>query len=270
MKRMVGILSGTLTDKHGERMSREALESSAQQINANYVRLGWQHDPRVAPVGRWVRAWVEPSSDGEYVLKGEAEVFEPEDQVPDYVSSPRRLKTRDFPAERFQLVFSRSYLLRDDQELIAGISEALGTPARFENQKAVEPLSLIALGVTFALGAVAGGFFKALGADAYQKVKEGIKRLLKSSNTSGVERLLSVEVRVVEGNRSLNVHIVLTNPTEAEVDSFLSNGHSFVASEAHKYFASPTPIAEVCFAYRNGHLLALYALREDGFPLRPL
>src|ERR1035441_263098 len=113
MKRMVGILSGTLTDKHGERMSREALESSAQQINANYVRLGWQHDPRVAPVGRWVRAWVEPSSDGEYVLKGEAEVFEPEDQVPDYVSSPRRLKTRDFPAERVQLVFSRRYQRQD-------------------------------------------------------------------------------------------------------------------------------------------------------------
>ena len=59
------------------RMTREALEGTAQQINrGSRPLLTVEHDLSLPPYGKVTKAWVEPRDDGEYQLVVENEIFD--------------------------------------------------------------------------------------------------------------------------------------------------------------------------------------------------
>lgn len=71
------ILATTHTDRHSMRMTREALEGAAQQINrGSRPLLTVEHDLSLPPYGKVMKAWVEPRDDGEYQLVVENEIFD--------------------------------------------------------------------------------------------------------------------------------------------------------------------------------------------------
>ena len=57
-------MATTHVDRHGERLTRSALESLVRQLRANYIPIGFEHDPRFPPLGRMIDATVVELPDG--------------------------------------------------------------------------------------------------------------------------------------------------------------------------------------------------------------
>jgi len=81
MKKVV-VASTTHIDRHNTRMTKEALESAAAQINSGRKPvLTMEHDVTLPPIGKILHAWIEPTEDGEYQLLTQQEIFEKEERV---------------------------------------------------------------------------------------------------------------------------------------------------------------------------------------------
>jgi hypothetical protein len=64
-------------DRHGNRLTLESLESMLVAMRGvTRPALNVEHDPVLPPLGQLIDGWVEPTSDGEYRLIVEAEVYE--------------------------------------------------------------------------------------------------------------------------------------------------------------------------------------------------
>lgn len=75
--KQTAILSTTHIDRHFMRMTKEALEGAAEQINCgNRMLVTVEHDLTIPPFGKTIKAWVEPRDDGEFQLVVEHEIFD--------------------------------------------------------------------------------------------------------------------------------------------------------------------------------------------------
>ena len=69
------IVSGTNIDKHGDKLSLDALKSFAEQMKSNpfmYV----EHDTSKSPIGKSIKFEIKLSDGGEYYLSAETELYE--------------------------------------------------------------------------------------------------------------------------------------------------------------------------------------------------
>ncbi|RLF02787.1 MAG: hypothetical protein DRJ64_08960 [Thermoprotei archaeon] len=72
-----GVIATTHIDSHNMKMTKEALESGAKLMNGpRKIKLGIEHDETIPPIGKGLKAWVEPTDDGEYKLMQVGELFE--------------------------------------------------------------------------------------------------------------------------------------------------------------------------------------------------
>lgn len=75
-------ISSTHVDLQGDRISKEALEMGAQQINSERPpRLGLEHDMTLPPLGRISQAEVLQGDDSEYYLVVNREYFDSAEQI---------------------------------------------------------------------------------------------------------------------------------------------------------------------------------------------
>lgn len=73
------LLATTHVDGHGMRMSKEALDQAAAQINGPIVPgMGIEHDITLPPIGKLVKAEVRQLPDGEFGVFGEYLLYDPE------------------------------------------------------------------------------------------------------------------------------------------------------------------------------------------------
>lgn len=71
------VVATTHLDRHFTKITKEALEGAAKQVNCGHrPYLTVDHDLTIPPYGKAVKAWVEPREDGEYQLVIEHDVFE--------------------------------------------------------------------------------------------------------------------------------------------------------------------------------------------------
>jgi hypothetical protein len=70
------IISTTHIDLHHEKLTKEALDGMAEQINSGALPVNWEHNPLLPPIGRVVSASVEPTKDKEYALVATIEIFD--------------------------------------------------------------------------------------------------------------------------------------------------------------------------------------------------
>src|SRR5690242_1870816 len=97
MQRVV-VGSSTHIDRHNTRMTKEALESMARQINSGRKPGATiEHDTTLPPIGKYLQAWVEPMEDGEYRLLMVQEIFEKDEPItlPDGLQGLKRESTTD-------------------------------------------------------------------------------------------------------------------------------------------------------------------------------
>lgn len=73
-----GIGATTHVDKHNCRITKEALENAAKDINESTyaVGVGIEHDPTIMPIGKVINGKIIRLKDGEYALEIEQELFQ--------------------------------------------------------------------------------------------------------------------------------------------------------------------------------------------------
>lgn len=265
MKHIEAVVSSTSIDAHGHMMSRESLVMTAEDFKTNCIQMGYEHDPRLAPLGRFVDAWVEDLPSGISILKTTGELFEPDDILPNKIGKP--VFEKRHPGGPILLTLDMSYDSPEFQDDIRFISTILGSKPQYELKKAVEPLSILALSGTFALGAIATGFFGCIGADAYNLLKDRLKAMLAKQRTRTKEQLLVFEFTVTHKEKSVAVHTIITNPEAVSIDQMFGNTIYELDKIPHDLFAEHHHLSRLVYSYDQGDLLFLYGVREDGYPI---
>ena len=110
-------MANTLVNKHGEKITKEALEGMVSQVNANYFPINIEHDPRQPILGRIAGAYLQEMGKGEYEVIGELEFFDENDTLAS-LTSTKTIAQRPFPKEKVLLNYDRNFDNPDDKENI--------------------------------------------------------------------------------------------------------------------------------------------------------
>ena len=265
MKHIEVTLSSTQLDSHGDVMTREALESAAEKFKTHSIQMGYEHDPRHAPLGRLVDAWIEDLPSGVSVLKARGELFEPDDVLPEEIGKP--IVEKHHPGGPLRLAVDMSYQGCEFEDDITSLSEVLGSKPQLEVKKAVEPLSVLVVSGAFVLGAIASGFFGSIGSDAYALLKSKLKGMLAKQRRRTTDQLMVFEFTISHHGHRVVVHTIGENPDDATVDGMLENVVYELDKVHQDLFSVDHHLGRLVYMYRQGELCFLYGVREDGYPV---
>jgi hypothetical protein len=256
------ILATTRVDRHGDRFTREALEGAAQQTVAAYIPMLFNHDPRIPPLGRTVRAFVEQLPDGEWALVAESEVFDTSGPLPP-LATDREMVIREYPLDQITVVQDRSYRHPDDRAIIDDLVQGLPVNVEVYGKKALEPLSVLILAMSAGAAAFAGGFLNKMGSDAWDYLKPRIAKLLVRRKEDQPEYLFILEVQVCRPTGVLAIQCILTNPSQADLEQFWSDGVQKLDSLLPSMLSLPGYIRKVVITYSDGSFHGQFAVRKD-------
>jgi len=256
----------THVDLDNERMAVEGLEAFAATINSYYLPFTREHDIRKAPIGRVVSAKVIPLEDGEFAVKGTVEIFEKSDTPSSVRGDGRRIRNDEHEETiTFTVGYDRSFETPEGRELLASLkslSPESGSTAQVK--KGVKFVSVLTI-IVAAGGLIAKGFLEKLGQDAYA----ALKKVLIDHFTSGEqsqERVLDFEFATLWQGQNVEVHVVLTKPTQEDLEMLFASG--FFDVDAFIARCQGDDLARFVFAYKAGRLECLYVLRGDCVPLQ--
>jgi len=255
----------THVDLQGERFASEGLESLAASYNEYYLPLTREHDIRKAPIGRVKSASVESLDDGEFAVRGIVEMFEEGDTLSSAQGDGRKLLIATADSPTFTVEYDSSYENPEGHKLLAALKDlSPESGARVQVKKSLEPLSVLTVAI-YLSGAIAAGALAKLGEDLYDGLKNVLKNYFASVKISR-ERVMDFQFRTTRYGEEIEVHILLTNPTSQDLESFFSS--CFGNVDAFLSRCEGTDLARFVFEYRNGSLECLYILRKDCVPLQ--
>jgi hypothetical protein len=261
-------LMTTHLDKHGERFSLEALESFKMQIESNIIPHGIDHDPRIEPVGRLLTAKIVKLDDGEYALDGISEIFNDLTNIEEITD--RELVLHEYSNDSLEIRSDRSYSSEDDTKIINEISELMkcSKPPQKEVKKALDPLSIFWICGAFVIGGITNGFLNKLGSEAFDLLKSKLNKLLSKRNEDKSEKLFAFDFTITD--KKCNVEVILTNPSEKDIELVLHKGLQELDRILPTYLMSPLkrPIRNIVFEFKDGDLQFKFAVRNDGIPLK--
>ncbi|MGB4849612.1 MAG: hypothetical protein WBP41_16935 [Saprospiraceae bacterium] len=259
-------LSTTHLDAHNERMSVGALRSMLQKSNEKIIPLGIEHDPRKSPAGRIIKTELVELEDGEFALDGIAEVFDSDIQDTIDVGD-REIQLRQYFEGEFKVFTDRTFRNDESQALIKELSSILkNAETREEIKKALDPISILIIGGSFVFGGIANGFLGEIGADGYRALKTVLKKLF-SKNNSRTEELLIFEWTLIKHDTSINVEVILTNPTAEDIDYILEDGLKDIDTLLEELFDNNLGFGKIVYEYKNKKMELNYALLKNGIPL---
>lgn len=268
MKLLQGTLITTHVDRHGDRMMLSALESALAHISRTFVPVGVEHDPRIPPQGRIVRAWIRELGDGEFALDGEFEMFEENERVP-LGQEGRELPIRRFSHGQLAVEFDRQLRSELDQEEIKELAKLLGVSPEEEIKKSLDPLAVLTLGGAFVLGGIAGGFLNRVGEDAYEAFKSRLKKLFERRRSGPQETLLRLVFVVQHDGRDVEIEVIASRPDAQAIDDLLSHHLELLDSALPGMLASDPQLRRFVFEYAEGATTLRFAVRRDAVPMFP-
>lgn len=266
MKRLRGVLATTHVDLHGDKLTLSALESAADQIRRQYVPFILQHDPRIPPLGRVIGAVVRRLDDGEHALEGEVELFEPGDDIP-LADDERQIPIRTYPSEALEIASDRGFRDEADQRLVREIGALFKTKPQEEVRKALEPISILAIGGSFILGGIAAGFLGRLGQDGYEFLRTKLQEIFSRRPAAAQDHLLLLELVVQAHPYDVTLDVILTNPSPADIESLFDEGLKALDALVPQLLAPDVGLKKLVFQYSHGRLKMLFGVRRDGVPL---
>ncbi len=267
MRVMKAIVATTHRDRHGDVITREALEDAVEQAAQRCIPVMYEHDPRYPPMGRTREAEVVQLPDGHHGLRTISEIFEPGDVAPPLNGGPS-IELSEL-ADGINLSVDRSYLNESNRETLSELA-AQGVTIRRESKKALEPISV--LGVAFSL--LAAGFLTKAGADIWDAVRVAdwstvwthVRKLLSNRRRTGSEFLFIVELRLRDDPHPLALSVILDSPTEEDLDDFMLKGEPLIRAMIPDLLALGDEVIKAVVQYERGELRGGYAIRRDGWP----
>lgn len=243
---------------------------SAKQYNQEYIPLTIEHDIRNPPVGRVVSAEVVVLDDGTHSLQGEVEIFEESDHLDSLPQNGKFIKIHAEEVDKF-LAFGNQSFEKDED--IADLYRELrelggGDRNRAYREDSIEPISLLIIGFgIFALQGISNGFFSKLGEDLYENLKLKLKKIFEKKSLKTTENLLQFIFFVnSHAGRTIEVNVVITNPTQNDIDGFFSFVPEMLDTMLSGLPIDDLDVCRVVLSYEFTQLKLLYVLRSDGMP----
>lgn len=251
-------------DLHGDKITRGALEGIVEQMRSQYIPFGYDHDPRLPPVGRVVDAALVPLEDGEWGVEGAVQLFDDETGM-QRGEAGRSIPISTYPEDHLEISYDRSHRGADDAADVQRIGEILGTVPREKVKKALEPLSILTIGGAFVLGQVCSGFLGRLGADSYGLLLNGLKRIF-GRRPTGQDRLLKFEAVIGLQERQVAVELILTNPSDTELEQ-LPDLLAELDRTVPALLEGADDVRRMVLQYRDGRLSLSFGVRSDAVPV---
>jgi hypothetical protein len=258
-------IATTHVDLHGERFTRQALESAARQISECYIPILWNHDIRHPPIGRTVSAQVVRLPDGEYALDTVGECWEEGDTPESLGGDGRSLRIRTENYERFGVRYDRSFRDGDGQALVRDLSSLAGIEPEFEGKKAAEPVSVLVIAAgAFAAGGIVHGFLGRLGSDLYDALKEKLKGFFQRNSERTC--LIDFELLVEAEGHCFEVHVLLDEVNPQELEGLFSARFGKLDDIIDLISHAIPQVSRIVLEWKGGELRLRYGVRSDGTP----
>lgn len=257
-------MATTHVDRHGDRLTVEALQGMAEQAKAEYVPVLFEHDIRLL-LGRVARAEVVELADGEAALEVECEYWEEGDTPENGRGDGRTMRLQLPEPSTFTLSYDHVGFEDDEAEELRSIARLSGSEAGTTRKKAADPFATIVITAgAFAAGAIATSFFSRLGADLYDALKEGLQSFLRRVRKG---MLLDFHFTVLAAPRRLEVHIIVDRPKAGEIASLFDSRLADVDRLVLEALALEPNAARIVLEWKDGHLERIQTLRDDVYPI---
>lgn len=258
----------TKVDRHGDQFSLESLNEMCEQTKQNIIPMGYEHDPRIAPVGRYFDAEVLPmDEEEEFQLKIIGEIFDG-DTITDV--GDKEIETHLNGCDSLGIIFDRNFENESDISLIKELKEIIKSdiPLQQEIKKSLEPISVLTILGGFVVTQIASGFVSKIGCDLYDKFIEKLSKL-STLKKEEKEKLLVFNFTIYNAdNKAINTEIILTNPTSEDIDNVIKIQFKQLEQIMPNIFniESSNNISKVVFEYKDGELEEKYVLTKQGLP----
>lgn len=266
MKRQKAILTTTHVDRHFQKMSLSALEEIVALIGRHHIPFIVEHDPRIPPIGRIVDACIKQLEDGEYGVEATIETYEWDEEIP-LIDDSREIALHDHRADKLEIMYDRNFQTLDDQLLIRDLASLFGTEPKEEVKKALDPLTVLTICGVFLLGGIAKGFLSKLGGAGYELLSDRLKKLMAKKRPGEKEKLLSFQFIIQHGQYTIETEMILTNPTDNDIERVLANGLQELERVLPRYCNPATGIKKAVFEYSDDTVKFKYGIRKDAAPL---
>lgn len=266
MRRELTVMSTSRIDAHGDRIARDAIRDGAIQVSRFYLPVMSEHDPRITPLGRVVGAHVAELSDGELALIGEMEIFDPGEQLPEFVVG-KTMRPRCANAGGTSVFkVDRSYLRGDFAADVTELSAILGAKSDEFVKKSLDPVSVLTIGGTFTVAAIATGFLNQLGVDAYQRLKAKLGDIFKRRAAGAQDCILEFLAIVEAGGQRFEVSVLVSAPTEQDIAEILDRDLQLLDRRLPALLERYPEAQRIVFAKQGRRIVTRYAIRRDAVP----
>jgi hypothetical protein len=266
MKRITALLASTHIDQHNEAFAVSALQAIVDQVNAAYIPLGLEHDPRIPPVGRVVSAEIEETRDGEFAVVGVMELFEEGDKLP-FGGGLRRALVRFCESEAVVVIDDRAFMSSEDQALIEEVRAVLNAERVTETKKSLVPIAVLTLALKLAGTGLMSGVFAKIGGDSWSALKPKLKKLFARKRDTPAQILNLAFTIVVSGEPRL-IEVVLSDPAASDIDSIGPLALEEAIATANIEIVRAPYLVRIVFAYSALAGLQLqFAVASSGVPV---
>lgn len=260
------IIATTHLDSEGDKLTIDALHGLVDSINATYIPIWDEHDPRNPPIGRIVSAKVRERDDGEHEVVASLEFFDGS-EAEHYHGDRELVREMRLENGEVKIVPDRSFRTPEDLEDIEEIAQLLGTRSTEAVKKAIDPISILQLTAAFMAGGIASGFLGKLGSDAADLFKDKVKGLMRRKNSRDSDRVFRLVIQVQKDGECLETDVFITNPTDKDIDSLLDHGLSELDQQVSRLMSKSTQLSKLTFEYKDGNLELKFGVRKDCVPV---
>lgn len=269
MKKKKIRLTTTHVDRHNESFTVESLRSMVKQSNEGIIPLGSEHDPRIPPLGRILRTELVELEDGEFAVDGIVEFFEGTYDGLENVGL-REIPVREYKKGLYEVITDRNFRDEQSKSDIQELKQILNNAKTEEEiKKALDPISVLTIAGAFVLGGIANGFLGGVGADGYEALKRKLKEIFKRPIPKGQEKLFKFDTTISDQTHSVNVTVILTNPSIDDIQEFFDTGINQLDQILPRHFNTQYGFAKIVFEYKAKKLDLKFAIKKDGIPIRP-
>ena len=114
------------------------------------------------------------------------------------------------------------------------------------------------------VGSIARGFFSTLGPDIYERLGDRLTRYYRKKIPA--EQILDFRFSARHDDRPVEVHVLVVNPSERELDELLASGIDGIDTPLVSLPLGESDIAGVVLEWKNRRFLVRHAVREDCVP----
>lgn len=249
----------------------EVITQALKDHKDNYIPLTVGHDIRNPPIGRVWPTTVVVSDDGTHLLKAEGEIFEEIDNLSSVQAGQRTVRIQAEEVQTFQAFGNQTF---EEDEDVADLYRDLrnlgsGSEDQAYRENSVDPISLLIIGCgVFIVQGISNGFFSKLGEDLYEVLKRKLQKIYERKQLEDKEQLLQFQLFVIsEAGRPIEINIVLTNPSQKDIDEFFNCGLVILDSVLPRIPLDDLDLCRIVFSYQSTGLRILYGLRSDSIPI---